>query len=222
VGDVGQIVVYGLIAALSPVALLTTLAVLATRRARANGLAFAVGFVLGQTLALALAVVIGTISVRDRSDDVVSASFELGAGVLLILLGLRHRAASDPRHPVGGSRTAALLDRLADLTPRRAFAVGAVLGAGVKRVIVSLLAASTIALADVSDQEETKLAAIYVGVACALVVLPVAVYVIAGPRADELVRDSKTWLTENQGAAVRIGLLAFGGLFVVDAIVSLV
>jgi len=221
VGDVGQVVVYGLIAALSPVALLSTLAVLSTRRARANGLAFGVGFLIGQTLALVVVLVIGTIGVRERREDVVPASFELGVGVLLILLAFRRRSVDEPQRELGGRRMSAVLDRLADLTPRKAFSVAVPLGVGVKRLVVTILAASTIALADVSDGEEIRLGAIYVAVACALVLLPIAIYVIAGARADELVARAKVWLTENQRQVVRIGLAAFGMLFVVDAIVSL-
>jgi MFS family permease len=221
VGDVGQIVVYGLIAALSPVALLSTLAVLSTRRARANGVSFAVGFVIGQTLALAVVLVIGTISVRERRDSVVPASFELAVGLLLILLAFRRRSSDEEQPELGGKRMSAVLDKLADLTPRSAFSVAVPLGIGVKRLLVTILAASTIALANVSDNEEIKLGAIYVAVACALVLLPVAVYVVAGPRADDLVAATKVWLTEHQQEVVRVALLAFGGLLAVDAIVSL-
>ena len=98
---------------------------------------------------------------------------------------------------------------------------GVPLGIGVKRLLVTILAASTIALADVSDEDVVKLGAVYVAVACGLVLLPVAVYVVAGPRADDLVATTKSWLTTNQQAVVRVALLAFGGLLAVDAIVSL-
>jgi small neutral amino acid transporter SnatA (MarC family) len=222
VGITGQVIVYGLIAALSPVALLTTLAVLSTRRGRANGAAYGIAFLIGQTLALVVVLLVGSVTIHDRGDDVVSASFELAAGVLLILLsfGRRTRPAAPPRE-VGG-RTGALLERLADLTPRTAFGVGLPMGIGVKRLVVTVLAASTISIADPGQEEAVRLGAIYVSVACVLVALPVVVYLIAGARADEWVSDSKAWLASNQSRLTGIALLAFGALFVADGVVELV
>jgi hypothetical protein len=222
VGATGQVIVYGLVAALSPVALLTTLAVLGSRRARANGAAYGIGFLIGQTLALVVVLVVGSITIRDRGDDVVSASFELAAGVLLIVLSLGRRTRpAGPRHEVGG-RAGALLARLADLTPRTAFSVGLPMGVGVKRLVVTVLVASTIAIADPGRDEAIRLGAIYVSVACALVLLPIAVYLIAGAHADEWVAESKAWLTANQSSLAGAALLAFGVLFVVDALIELV
>ena len=222
-GATGQIIVYGLLAALSPVALLTTLAVLGTNRGRANGVAYGIGFLLGQTLALVVVVLVGSITIRDRGDDVLSASFELAVGVLLIVLGLRQRGAPAAEHDqteIGG-RTGALLARLAELTPRTAFSVGLPMGVGVKRLVVTLLAASTIVIAEPGRSEAVRLGAIYVSVACVLVLLPVLVYLIAGARADEWVADSKSWLTANQHRVTGIALLAFGSLFVADALIEL-
>jgi hypothetical protein len=99
--------------------------------------------------------------------------------------------------------------------------VGFPLGIGVKRLIVTVLAASTIAIADVGRAGAIKLGAVYVSVACALVLLPVAFYLIAGAHADELVADSKAWLTANQSRLTGIALLAFGALFVIDALATL-
>jgi Sap-like sulfolipid-1-addressing protein len=221
VGATGQVIVYGVIAALSPVALLTTVAVLGTNRARANGVAYGIGFLLGQTLALLVVVLVGSITIRDRGDDVVSASFELGVGVLLILLGLRHRIAPAAEQTEITGRTGALLSRLADLTPRTAFTVGVPMGVGVKRLVVTILAASTIAISDPSRDEKVRLGAIYVSVACALVLLPVLAYLIAGSRADQTVADAKSWLTANQHRVAGFALLTFGAVFVADALIEL-
>ncbi len=221
-GEVGQVIVYGLIAALSPVALLATLAVLGTDRARANGMTFGIGFLLGQTLALLVTtLLLGSITIGHQGDSVVLASFELGAGVLLIAIGLRRRGREEAQRELGGSRTSAFIARLAGLTPRTAFTVGFPLGIGVKRLVVTVLAASTIAIADVGDADAIKLGAVYVSVACALVLLPVAVYLIAGARADGWVVDSKAWLTANQARLMGIALLAFGALFVADGLAAL-
>ena len=220
-GEVGQVIVYGLIAALSPVALLATLAVLGTDRARANGTTFGIGFLLGQTLALVVMLLVGSITIGDRGDSVVLASFELGAGVLMIAIGLRGRGREEAQQELGGSRTSAFFARLAGLTPRTAFTVGFPLGIGVKRLVVTVLAASTIAIADVGHADAIKLGAVYVSIACALVLLPVAVYLIAGARADEWVVDSKAWLTANQTRLTGIALLVFGALFVADGLAAL-
>ena len=49
--QVGQVLLYGLFAALSPTVLLATLVVLGSGRGRLNGLVFLIAFAIGQTLA---------------------------------------------------------------------------------------------------------------------------------------------------------------------------
>jgi len=90
--EVLQTLLYGLLAAASPGTLVATLAVLGTRRARANGSAFAVGFVLGQSATLAGVLVVGSITIPTGGGGSASAALELAVGVLLLAAGFRAHA----------------------------------------------------------------------------------------------------------------------------------
>jgi hypothetical protein len=216
-----QIVLYGLLATLSPLAFLSTLVVLGTERPRANGSAFGAGFLLGQTLALAIALVIGSITIGAGGHGTVSGSLELALGVLLIVAALRARRPGRARVQSTDSRTSAVLARLAHVTPRTAFPFGVALGIGIKRLVISTLAASTIALADLENDEAIGLSALYVAVACLTVLLPIVAYLVAGSRADELVADSKQWLTIHQKEVAFWLLLVLGFALTADALVEL-
>src|SRR6266498_982151 len=220
--EVLQVLLYGLLAAASPTVLLATLAALSTRRARANGSAFAGGFLLGQSIGLAVPLLIGASSVPSSgSNSTVSAWFQLGVGLLLLAAAYRARQAQPAPEVNGESRTTALLARLARVTPRTAFSIGVPLGIGVKRLIISILAASTIALSGLSDSEEFGLGLLYVLVASLLVWLPVAVYLIAGKRADGWVTSSEEWLAANKRRLTFFSSLVFGVLFAIGALVQL-
>ena len=58
-------------------------------------------------------------------------------------------------------------------------------------------------------------------IASLLVWLPVAVYLIAGKRADELTESTEAWLMENQQQATVLSTLVFGLLLTGDALVRL-
>ena len=90
-----------------------------------------------------------------------------------------------------------------------------------KRLIISILAASTIALAGLSNREEFRLSVLYVLVASLIVWLPVAVYLVSGNRADGWVSSSKESLVVNQRRLMFLTSLVLGLLFLVDALIQL-
>jgi threonine/homoserine/homoserine lactone efflux protein len=218
--DVLQVLLYGLLAAASPGTLVATLAVLGTQRARANGFAFAVGFVLGQSLSLAVVTVVGSVTIPGSSAA--SDALEVALGVLLLFAADRARRPGRPRPPGSTSRTARMVERLERVSPRTAFSVGLTLGVGVKRLIITVFAASTIALAPLTRAEEIGLGALYVAVATVLVWVPVGLYLVAGARADELVEAAKEWLAANQRTVTFHISLVFGLFFLVSGLVQLV
>ena len=208
------LLVYAVLAAASPVTLIATLVVLGTADARRSGIAFAAGFVLGQAAGLGIPLIVGlSVTSSSGENSNVSASFELAVGLLMLLAAsrmFRKRAEPIPDE----SRAAVLLVRLERVTPKTAF--------GVKRLLIAILAASTIALDASSRSAEMRQAAFYVVIASALVWLPVMVYFFVGPQADEWVAVSKRWLLANQREVSLYLALIFGLLFTGDAVVKLV
>src|SRR5262249_59039303 len=113
---------YGLVAALSPLALATTLAVLRSERGRVNGAVFAIGFLIGQGLTVLVAVLIGSIATPNPNTghDTISSAFSLILGILLLMAAWHWRKPREAqaRSPATTSpRAKAFLERLARLHP---------------------------------------------------------------------------------------------------------
>jgi hypothetical protein len=90
-----------------------------------------------------------------------------------------------------------------------------------KRLLLAILAASTIALDAQSRATEFRQAGLHVVLASVLVWLPATVYFIIGPSGDELVGDAKRWLLANQRTVSFYLALSFGLLFTVEPAVNL-
>lgn len=215
------LLVYALLAAASPVVLLATLIVLGTERARVNGLVFAAGFILGQAAGLGIPLLLGLIVTSATGENGnLSTWLELAVGVLLILgAGRIRRREAGPTSDE--SRTARLMVRLEHVTPAAAFSIGVPLGIGAKRLVIAMLAASTIALEAAGHATEFRQAVLYVLIASVLVWLPVMVYFVVGPHADDWVTSAKRWLLANQREVSFYLALIFGCLFAADAVVRL-
>jgi hypothetical protein len=221
VSEAPRVLLYALIAGLSPLAFLSTLAVLGSGRGRVNGGAFGTGFLLTQSTVLVVAVLVGSAATpdRERSHPDLMAILELTVGLALLALAWRLRVSRVQRTE---SRSKALLVKLRGLRPATAFAVGGLLGVGgVKRLTITLLAGATIAAAGLDPGEELGLGILYVLVATLLVWVPLGVSFIAGRRADAMNERAEAWLIANEQRATVLSTLIFGLLVSGDALARL-
>lgn len=219
-----HVLLFAVVAALSPVALLATVAVLTSRRGRANGAAYLAGFVLGQTAAFLAAFLAGSAATANRpgGHEELAAVMELafGLGLLALAWPERRRGAAVPG--AGPSRTERLLGRLRRLRPGTAFSVGALLGVGgVKRLSITIVAGASVGIAGLLPVEDLLLGALYVVVAAVLVWLPVGAYLVAGERADRWMREAEAWLLANERRLTFFSTLFFGFLLTSDALFRL-
>jgi len=217
-----RIAVYGLVAGASPLAILSTLAVLTSRRGRINGTALALGFLLGQSVALLIAVLIGSAAGQrlNGSHDTLAGILELLLGAAMLLVAWRGRHGATPLEE-RASRTDVLLARLAEIGPRTAFSVGVPLGVGAKRPVITLLAGAAIASAGLLRVEELALGALYVLLAGLLVWVPVAMYLVLGRHADRWMRSAQAWLSANTRRLTFLVSLILGVFFLADGVVRL-
>jgi threonine/homoserine/homoserine lactone efflux protein len=218
-----RILLFALVAAASPIAIVSTLAVLTSRRGRTNGIAFVTGFILGEAAAFLAAFLVGSAATADReAHEQAAAALELAFGLALLALAWPQRRRSAAETGDGRSRTKALLERLRGLRPGTAFALGTLLGVGgVKRLSITVVAGATVGIANLLPVEELALGALYVVVAGVLVWAPVGVYLVAGARADEWMRHTEEWLTSNERRLTFVSTLFFGFLLTGDALVRL-
>jgi hypothetical protein len=217
-----RIFVFALVAGASPIALVSTLGVLTSRRGRTNGLAFATGFLIAQAIAFGVAYAVGSVATTGHKGNAnLAAALELvfGLGLLALAWPQRHPAPAPDGAP---TRTKALLERLRGLRPATAFVVGGLLGVGgVKRLSITIVAGATVGIGGLLPIEDLLLGAVYVAIAAVLVWLPVSVYLIAGQRADRWMKAAETWLTSNERRLTFASTLVFGFLLTSDALVRL-
>src|SRR4051812_9616731 len=133
--------------ALSPVPIIAVILMLGTRRARSNGPAFAVGWVLGLTIVSVIVVLVA--SGADEADSGSSTAVDvikLLFGVLFLWLALKQwRSRPRPGAEVAMPKWMAAVD---SLTAGRSFLLGAALsGINPKNLALTLAAAASIAQA---------------------------------------------------------------------------
>ena len=220
---IARAVLYGLIAAASPLAFAATVVVLRSHRARLNGVIFAAAFLLaGLGVVLAVAAIGSATAPGPGGSSTAAAVLELALGVLLLAAGLRIRGGSAPENADGAGRTQALLDRLALITPKTAFPAGALLGiGGPKRLTIGIVTATAISGAHLTTRQNVVAAVLYAVVASMLVWAPVAFFVIAGARTRAWLTQAEAWLLENQRLFAAVSLLVFGAVLAADGIVRL-
>ncbi|MGH3042862.1 MAG: GAP family protein [Gaiellaceae bacterium] len=218
-----RILLFALVAAASPIAIVSTLAVLTSRRGRTNGIAFVVGFVLGESAAFLAAFLVGSAATTGREENKhAAAALELAFGIALLAIAWPQRRHGSPEADGGRSRTKALLDRLRGLRPGTAFALGTLLGVGgVKRLSITIVAGATVGIASLLPVQALALGALYLVVAGVLVWLPVGVYLVADTRADDWMTRAEDWLTTNERRLTFFSTLVFGFLLTSDALVRL-
>jgi hypothetical protein len=217
--EAARIVLYALVAAASPLTIVATLILLGSGRGRANGVAFAVAFVAGQSLSFIVALFVGA-AVSNRRHDTVSGAIELATGALLLVIAVRER----PPHvlqPQTTPRTQALFERLARVTPGKAIGIGFPLGIGMKRLFITVLAAGTVTLAGLGPADKASLGLLYVAVASVTVWAPVAVYVLLGPRSDDLMAAARGWIASHELMLTFVLSLVVGILFALDGAIRL-
>jgi cytochrome c biogenesis protein CcdA len=223
-----HIVLYGLVAATSPLALGATIVVLTSGRGRLNGTAFAIGVLLGQTLVIIVIAVVGSTWVPkgETQHEVLRGVFDLGFGIALLAAAwhLRRSGGPWPRPPrPPGPRTMAIQARLARLSPATALGTGALLGiGGPKRFGITLLAAATVAASNASGHTEVVLTIAYVLIATVLVWVPVLLYLVFADRSTDWLRARQAWVRAHEQPLVFYPSLVLGAGLVIGGLVQLI
>ncbi len=217
-----RILLFALVAGASPIAIVSTLAVLTSTRGRTNGIAFLVGFLLGQSAAFLAAFLVGSAATTDREENEhVAAALELAFGAALLAIawperrhahGTGERSLQDQGAPRPAEGAPARALRRAGHAPRRRRREAPQHHDRRRRHGGHRRPPAV---------EEVALGALYVVVAGALVWLPVGVYLVAGERADDWMTRAEDWLTTNERRLTFFSTVLFGFLLTSDALVRL-
>jgi threonine/homoserine/homoserine lactone efflux protein len=196
--------------ALSPVPIIAVILMLGTPRARSNGPAFAVGWVLG--LVIVSVVVVLLASGSDEPDSGSSTVVDwikvvIGALFLLMAFG-QWRKRPKPGEEAEMPKWMAAVDRF---TAGKSLGLGALLsGANPKNLALTFAASASIAQAGLSGGETTVAIVVFVVIGSVTVAGPVLFYVFASAKAAGPLDSIKQFLSAHNAVIMMIVLLVLG------------
>jgi threonine/homoserine/homoserine lactone efflux protein len=219
---IGDILPMAVGVAISPVPIIAIVLMLGTPRAQSNGPAFALGWLLG--LSIAGGVTLALASGRAQGDGDEPATWvsvvKLVFGVLFVLF-----AARTWRGRPRGDQAAAMPKWMQAIDK---FGSGKALGAGVllsalnpKNLALTIAAAAAIAQAGISTGEEVGAIAVFILLGSLSILAPLAIYFALGARATTILGRLKNWMAEHNAAIMTVLLLVLGAKLIGDAISGL-
>jgi len=205
---IGESITFAIGVAISPIPIIAIILMLLSKKAGANSLALAVGWVVGVAGATAIVIVasgaIGPNSGGGPSHGV--STVKLVLGVLLLFTGLRHWR----ERPAPGEQASLpkWLKAIEGITPVKSGALGIGLSAiNPKNLIMIVGGGLAIAGAPASNGGKFVAAVVFVVLAISTVVLPVVLYRILGNRAQRPLESLNVWLQANNATVMAVLIL---------------
>lgn len=212
---IGDSVALAVGVAISPIPIIAVILMLLSKKAGANSLAFAVGWVTGVALTLAVVIplsgAIGTNTDGGPSNGTSTVRLVLGA--LLLLMGLRrwrNRPAAGESAPLPK-----WLQAIEAITPVKSAGLGVLLSAlNPKNLLLIIGGGLAIAAAPTSSGGMAVAAAIFWVLAVSTVVVPVVLFRVMGARAERMLGSLNEWLQANNAAVMAVLFVVFGVVLV--------
>jgi Sap, sulfolipid-1-addressing protein len=215
----GDILPQAIGVAISPVPIIAVILMLFSKRARANGLAFMLGWII------ALAVVGGVVLVLATAGKISAGGTpSTAAYVIRLLIGLlfvflaygnwrkRPKPGETPTMP-------SWMATIDSFTAGKSFGLAALLaGVNPKNLGLTLAAALAIAQAGLSGAQPWIALIVFVVVASVTVALPVLYYLIAGASAEKALTSWKIWLAANSATVMMVLFLVLGFKLIGDGL----
>ena len=208
--------------ALSPIPIIAVVLMLTTPRARANGPAFVLGWLLG--LGVVGAIVLAVAGPANASSSGAPATWVswlkiiLGAGLLLIAVRqFRGRPHGEDQAPMPK-----WMGAIENFKPAAALGTGALLaGANPKNLLLAVAGAATIAQTGIAGAQQAIAYLIFAVIATIGVGTPVVIYFAMGERSQELLGKLKNWMGQHNAVIMSVLCLIIGAKLIGDAISAL-
>ncbi len=218
---IGDILPLAVGVALSPVPIIAVILMLGTPRARTNGPAFAIGWVIGLIVVSVIVVLLA--SGADDADSGSSTALDvikLVFGVLFLLLALKQwRSRPQPGTEAAMPKWMAAID---SVTPGRALLLGAALsGVNPKNLALTLAASASIAQAGLDGGGTTVAIACFVVIGSLTVAGPVVFFVLASGRAAGPLESIKDFMAAHNAVIMMVVLLVLGAKLLGSGIAGL-
>jgi threonine/homoserine/homoserine lactone efflux protein len=219
---VGQVLSLGVGVALSPVSIIAVVLMLGTPRARANGPAFVLGWVIGLSLVGTLVLIAA--SGADASEGGEPATWvdvlKLVLGCLLALVAVKQWRGRP--HEDDEAALPKWMQAIDTFKPSKAFGMGVLMSAvNPKNLILTVAAASAIAQTGIDTGRQAAALAVFIVLGTLGPGLPVAIYFALGARARRVLGDLKSWMAAHNAAIMAVLCLVIGAKLIGDAISGL-
>jgi threonine/homoserine/homoserine lactone efflux protein len=208
--------------ALSPIPIVAVILILGTPKARANGPAFAIGWVAGLVIVSTVVVLV----VGDNGDDPSSGTStgiawtKVVLGALLVVLAAKQwRSRPKPGETATLPKWMATVD---GFTPVKSLALGALLsGVNPKNLALTLAASASIAQAGLSAGDTVVSIAVFVILGSLTVAGPVVLFVFGGTRVRAPLASLKEFMAAHNNVIMMVVLLILGAKLLGDGISGL-
>jgi threonine/homoserine/homoserine lactone efflux protein len=216
---IGQVLSLAVGVALSPIPIIGVVLMLGTPRARSNGPAFIVGWILG--LAGVGTIVLLVSSGADAGDEGQPADWvnvlKLALGVLLLLVALRQWRGRP--HAGEEAEMPKWMQTIDAFKPAKAAGFGVLLSAlNPKNLLLVVAAAAAIAQTDASSGGQAVALALFVLIGTVGTGAPVALYFALGERSTEILDRLKGWMSQHNAAIMAVLCLVIGAKLIGDGI----
>jgi len=209
----GSILPQAIGVAISPVPIIAVILMLFSKRARSNGPAFLVGWVLALIVVGSIVLVLANLGKISTTGTPSTLAYilKLLLGLLFLFMSLRQwrgrpKEGEQPHMP-------AWMETIDSFTAAKAFGLAALLaGVNPKNLALTLAAALSIAESGSSGAQSWIILAVFVIIASLTVAVPVLYYLFAGQSADKMLNSWKAWLLANNATVMFMLLLVLGVL----------
>jgi threonine/homoserine/homoserine lactone efflux protein len=216
---IGQALPFAVGISLSPIPIIGVVLMLATPRARVNGLAFLAGWIVG--LAVVGTIVLLISSGASASEDGAPADWVnwmkivLGVGLLSVAVKQwrgRPRAGE-------GAEMPSWMTSVDHFGPAKAAGLGTLLSAvNPKNLVLILGAAAAIAGAGLDAGQDTVAMAIFIVIATLGPGIPVVLYLVMGERSRHWLDELRSWMAQNNAAIMAVICLLIAAKLIGDGI----
>jgi len=201
--------------AISPVPIIACILMLFSTRARVNGPAFLVGWVVGLVIATTAAVLIADASGANDGDGgpTIGDAVTLVLGVGAVLLGFRQwRGRPGPGETTAMPPWMAAID---GFSPVKALGFGVLLSAlNPKNLALAIAAGVVIDGAVAAGGSAPAMIIVFVALASVSIVVPVIYLLVGGDAARRTLQGWQTWLAANNAAVMSVLFVIIGAKLV--------
>lgn len=216
---IGQVLPLAIGVSLSPIPIIGVVLMLGTPRARENGPAFLVGWIVGMAVVGTIVLLIsGGVDVSSDGQPSHGVSIaKLAIGVLLLSVALKQWRGR-PR----AGEVAAMpkwMQSVDHFRAPRAAGLGVLLSAvNPKNLLLVVAAAAAIAGTGIAGDEQAIAFAVFVVLGTIGPAAPVAIYFAMGERSERLLGELRTWMAHNNAAIMSVICLVIGAKLIGDGI----